>query len=706
MKRIAIITPCILPVPATRGGAVEGLITKILDKNEQNKRFIIDLFTAEDDGYTSSIEYSCANFLYIRKDKAIKLADKVLGRCCGMLPDGSANRLLNTGISDAFLKRLSENGGTYDALIVENMMDTAVDILKKCSGRYDFPVYFHMHNDLDIYRSPRHVRELVKYGVHFIAVSDYIKSRILKCDKKAVVSVLYNGVDVSEHDAGKVHDSNTVTFLYAGRVLPIKGVKELTKAFISFSKSLDKSDTTPRLEIYGFSGTDKSYEKELKDLAKAHDHISCHGQVPAGDMALVYDSADVVVMPSIVEEAFGQVALEAMSKRKALIVTDSGALPEVVGDGGLIVDRKGDLTGNLCDAMKRLFEDDSLRHELAERGYKRAHEVKEFDISNYYSNFAGIVDPEYDHNDNMVSVIVPVYNVSGYLKRCVTSITSQTCRNMEILLIDDGSTDSSGYICDALAKEDDRIRVIHQGNMGLSAARNTGLDNAKGSYIFFCDSDDYIRADAIELMLGKMLADQTDIVACGFSKVYGNDTENPGKEERFTSPIPGRWGGRESVIQMMRFNNVCSTAWNKLYRRELFEGIRFPLGVKNEDEATVYKLLYRAGIVSYTPETLYKYFQRDRSIMHEDLAGRYHFFLQASLDRIEYFRQLGEEELARHSRLSLLEWIKYSYRNIDDKDVRKVLLKTYGENVTVDNAPSVMGTRKRAALILWKYIRY
>ncbi len=272
--------------------------------------------------------------------------------------------------------------------------------------------------------------------------------------------------------------------------------------------------------------------------------------------------------------------------------------------------------------------------------------------------------------------------------------------------MDDGSTDGSGTICDEYAAIDDRIKVIHQENLGLSGARNTGLDHASGRYIFFCDSDDYLREDALEIMISKMLNDHADVVACGIAKVHDNTTDSAEKEDIFTVIKPGRWSGHESVIQMMITNNVCTVAWNKLYKKELFDGIRFPIGVKNEDEATIYKVLYRAGIVSFIPDTLYKYYQRDDSIIHEDIKDRYRFYLDAVKDRISFFEEKGESDLVQHSRIAYLDWIKHSYRNIDDNDIRKELKELYDSSLNLANAPSVMGGGKRAALLLWKYIRY
>ncbi|WP_051199907.1 glycosyltransferase [Butyrivibrio sp. FCS006] len=706
MKKIAIIAPCILPIPATRGGAVEGLVTRLLDDNELNRDFCIDLFTIACDDMAGS-DYSFTEILTVENDIGTRLADKIIDKYYRTVANGSSRRLLDKKIAQAFIRRLKEMQDRYDAVVVENMMSTAVEIVHLCNGKYKFPIYFHMHNDVDIYRSPRHIHELVRYGVQFIAVSDYIKRQIVRSDKNAIVSILYNGVNLNKYDKCSKIPDKYISFLYAGRIIPGKGVKELVTAFILMLNRVDENvRKNIKLIIVGFSGVDKRYENLIKAMVNECDNIECMDQIPATDMPVLYDGADVVVMPTVDEEPFGLVALETIAKGIPLITTDSGALPEVVDDGALIVKRDKEFIEKLCDAMQKMVSEPSVRKELSDKAYHRAHENKDFDIRNYYNNFRVIIDPRSPEDDGKISVIIPVYNVAEYLMRCLLSITGQTYKNLEIILVDDGSTDDSGAICDQLAASDDRIKVFHQDNAGLSKSRNTGLDQATGRYIFFCDSDDFLREDALDIMMHKLLDDHADIVACGIVKVHDNGLENKQKEEIFTDLRPGRWSGHESVIRMMRSNNICTVAWNKLYKRELFEGVRFPASVQNEDEATVYKLLYKAGIVSYISDTLYKYYQRNDSIMHEDLETRYHFFLQASLDRMDYFHKLGEADLEDHSRITLLEWIKYTYRNIDDPYTKKELMKAYKENITFQNVPKVVGIKKSIALLAWKYIKY
>ncbi len=706
MKRIAIITPCILPVPATKGGAVEGLISRIIEDNEKYGNYIIDLFSISHD-VACNYSFSYTKLIQIQSSIFIAATDRILDKYYRTTHAERATRILDSEILKAFVGRISAISEDYDAVIVENMMSTACKIVHYCDGKYEFPIYFHMHNDVDMYRCPAYTKDLVRHGVQFIAVSQYIKNRILSIDSNALVHVLYNGIDLSKYTRSEKKKDSITTLMYAGRIIPEKGVKELTNAFNMVCESLEEgSRNNIDLKIVGFSGFNQGYENKICRLVGKHENIECIGQIPEDQMPLLYNLADAVVMPTIDEEPFGLVALETMAKGIPLIVTNSGALPEVVGDGACIVPKDENIVQNLSTAILKFASDYKYAQDIAKKGYNRAHGKISFDINNYYNNFDQILEPKEITPEDKISVIVPVYNVSEYLRRCVSSITNQTYQNTEIVLIDDGSTDESGNICDELALSDNRIKVIHQENKGLSGARNTGLDNSTGSFIFFCDSDDYLKNDALDKMLFKLKQDHADIVACGILNDYSPDSESDNGEEMFTSSTPGRWSGHESVIQMMRSNNVCSVAWNKLYRKELFDGIRFPEGVYNEDEAVTYKLLYRAGIVSYMPEPLYVYYQRQSSIMHEDLENRYSHFIDAAMKRIEFFKNEYDTELEQHSRITLLEWIKYSYRNVSDKALKQELLTTYKDNVGIGNVPSVMGAKKKMALLLWKYYRY
>ena len=702
LMRIAIITPCILPVPATKGGAVEELITRIIGDNEKSKKLNIDLYSIPDT-QTYYGSYENTNIILVDNKMSGSITEKLRDKYYRTVPGSNARRAIDKVILDKFISRTDELSDSYDAVIVENMMSVAVMLVNYFKGSLAFPIYFHMHNNVDIYRSPSDIRYLVDKGIQFIAVSNYIAGRIKMYAADATVHILYNGVDLNDFKKTVRDNSDVFRFLYAGRVIGDKGAKELVLAFIKLLNTSCKGNKKYSLDIIGFSNKHTKYERLILRMIEPYsDSISCQKQLSTSYMKKKYSEYDAVVIPSVVEEAFGMVALEAMAQGIPLIVTDSGALPEVVQNGAMIVRGGESIVDNLCFAMEKIATDQNVRDIFRENAYDRAYSVSGFDINNYYDNLLKIIDR--DNDLSKISVIVPVYNVKDYLNRCVDSLLEQTYFNLEIILIDDGSTDGSGDICDKYAEKDARIKVVHQQNMGLSKARNIGVEKAAGEYIFFCDSDDYLEKGALENLYNKLSRDNADIVACGIncivdgSEAGNNNTIN-------TSDKYGIWSGKQSVIQMMRSSNICSIACNKLYKKSLFEGITFPEGVFHEDEATVYKLLYKAGIVSYTPVRYYNYCLREHSIMNFDLIRRYNDSIKAVQERIDFFDK-KDSELAQYSRITLLELIKYAYRNLEDESARKSLAELYAKSINLQTAPSVMGIKKKTVLLFWKYYKY
>lgn len=220
-----------------------------------------------------------------------------------------------------------------------------------------------------------------------------------------------------------------------------------------------------------------------------------------------------------------------------------------------------------------------------------------------------------ENEQPLVSVIVPIYKVEQYLDQCVTSIVNQTYRNLEIILVDDGSPDHCPQLCDEWAKRDARIKVIHKKNGGLSSARNAGLDEANGKRIAFVDSDDWVDPSMMEVMNGWMNAySEADVVMCGTVKRYEN-----GSQEHIDANVPERLFSSEEALHDFLYhrNRMASAVWNKLFDAALFEhegGIRFPEGLNSEDYyllAHIYRVM--RGIY-FNPRGLYQYRIRNDSI--------------------------------------------------------------------------------------------
>lgn len=239
----------------------------------------------------------------------------------------------------------------------------------------------------------------------------------------------------------------------------------------------------------------------------------------------------------------------------------------------------------------------------------------------------------------LISVIIPVYNVEKYLHRCLDSVIAQTYQNLEIICVDDGSIDESGRICDQYAVRDARIKVIHQENQGLSAARNRGLDAAEGEYIAFVDSDDYILEDMYKKMLDKLLNYNVDLCVCQWQYEFSD-----GRQVVKRKNIDPTIYGRKASLEFARFlymgnyeNGVVVAAWNKLYRRALLDKIRFE-GRIHEDEAFCGRIMAKNISVYVMEEQFYVYAQNGDSLTNKPFSANKFFFLDALAERRELFK--------------------------------------------------------------------
>lgn len=212
-----------------------------------------------------------------------------------------------------------------------------------------------------------------------------------------------------------------------------------------------------------------------------------------------------------------------------------------------------------------------------------------------------------------ISVIIPIYNVEKYLKRCLNSVVNQSYKNIEIILVDDGSPDKSGEICDEYAKKDSRIRVIHQQNAGLPEARNSGLKIATGDYIGFVDSDDYISIDMYECLASQVKRLNADIACCGIYRVFDEGRRIEKTSRHKNEAVFSR---EEAFIEFQLYDSIGPAAWNKIFRRNLFGDIRFRPYKRLEDFWYVGKCISRADRISYSPVYGYNYMIRKNSITH------------------------------------------------------------------------------------------
>lgn len=223
--------------------------------------------------------------------------------------------------------------------------------------------------------------------------------------------------------------------------------------------------------------------------------------------------------------------------------------------------------------------------------------------------------------EELVSVIVPIYMVEKYLNKCVDSIINQTYKNLEIILVDDGSKDNCGNICEEYKKKDERIIVIHKQNGGLSSARNVGIEKSNGNFITFIDSDDYISKDYIEYLYNGLKKYNLDIIITNLKKVYGknNDTKQVNIDKADDINIIDSLTALEYLIYQKKID--CS-ATGKLFKREIIKDIRFPEGKIYEDMGTIYKFIMEAKNIGYTNTKKYYYLQREDSILGEKFSEK------------------------------------------------------------------------------------
>lgn len=211
----------------------------------------------------------------------------------------------------------------------------------------------------------------------------------------------------------------------------------------------------------------------------------------------------------------------------------------------------------------------------------------------------------------MISIIVPIYNVEKYLRKCVDSLINQTYQNIEIILVDDESPDNCPKICDELAKKDHRIKVIHKKNGGLSDARNCGLKIAKGKYVMFVDSDDYVSNTMVEDLVKLKEKNNAQISICNRIYVDENGNEKYKYQDNDKTLIMNR---EESLVELCSFRSFDMSAWAKLYDISLFKDIEFPVGKLCEDYYIMYKLFDKCNKIVYTSKAGYYYLQRNGSI--------------------------------------------------------------------------------------------
>ena len=269
--------------------------------------------------------------------------------------------------------------------------------------------------------------------------------------------------------------------------------------------------------------------------------------------------------------------------------------------------------------------------------------------------------------NDFISVIIPVYNVAAYLSACIESVLSQDYSALEVILIDDGSTDESGKICDEYAKKDSRIKVIHQTNEGAAAAKNTGLQTATGTYLSFVDSDDFLEPGAYKHMIQVLQDYEADVVQCSYRDVFKDHAEAHALKKVTLNQI--------DFLALFTEDWTCALLWDKLYKRSLFEGIFFETGHKIDDEYFTYRGIMNAKKIVRDNQIVYNYRKRASSVMYSPASAQ-----RIISDRIDYLSKRRKNVIARYPQLRAV---------YDNHFLNMMIILSRDENVTEENLKSI-----------------
>jgi len=293
--------------------------------------------------------------------------------------------------------------------------------------------------------------------------------------------------------------------------------------------------------------------------------------------------------------------------------------------------------------------------------------------------------------EEKVCIIVPVYKVEKYLNRCIESIVNQTYRNLEIILVDDGSPDRCPQMCDEWAEKDGRIKVIHKENQGLGMARNSGIETASGDYLMFVDSDDYLVANAVEVLRDRMVRDGSDMAIGKNVDVYGDGTTS----DLFCKGIKNETLTKDAVFKHIKDEQKVSvSAWGKLYKRSVFATCRYPRLTCGEDLWVFPQVVSSCEQISIVNENVYYYFQREDSIIHQknDLRRK-----DEVIANLNFVRFLIDESFVE----SALKWFERTIRFLLEMNDRYAARKQIAEYLSWEERKGIFSLLPLKAKVKW-----
>lgn len=287
--------------------------------------------------------------------------------------------------------------------------------------------------------------------------------------------------------------------------------------------------------------------------------------------------------------------------------------------------------------------------------------------------------------NELITVIIPCYNVEKYLSECIDSILNQTYSCLEILLINDGSTDSTGDICDRYKQKDSRIRVIHQSNKGIATTRNIGVKEATGKYIFWIDSDDYVCSYIIEKLYKLLIDYSADMSICNY--IEGSCRNyNFQKKDSIIECFEARQG-LNYIYKNNHYSFIMAASWAKLIKKSCYDSLRYPDGKIFEDIYISHHLIHNCQRIVYTDEIMYYYYKWPESILGKKIYKAKLDYLGAFEERIHFFESLGYDELKEKARIQYLHALIWEFSRakdiLHDSEMVKTIVKQYRKYYTL-----------------------
>ena len=451
------------------------------------------------------------------------------------------------------------------------------------------------------------------FATHYFACSEHAGRWLFgdECFEKGSVKIVNNAIDLNKFKFNKstraiiraeLGIEDKLVIGHVGRVVYPKNHDFLIDIF----EQIYKRDKNTRLLLVGEGNLKDNILKKIKAL-NLENAILFLGVID--DVASIYQAMDAFVLPSLYE-GFGMVGIEAQAAGIKLFCSE--AVPEEVKVSDLVefisLERPAEYWAQrILQNINIEYERLQYNEQVGSAGYDIQAEAERL-LNSYYTilykvRHDTLMEP-------LISIIVPIFNVENYLHKCINSIVQQTYRNLEIILVNDGSEDNCGAICDEYAEIDGRIKVIHKENGGLSDARNVAIDIVKGEYITFIDSDDFVEADYVEYLYKLIQKNSVDVAICNINKTL----EDKYKKDNNTEDIQYVYTQQEAIEQMLYQKLFDVSACAKLYKAELFKTIRYPKGKYYEDLATTYLVFDKCTKIVYGSLQKYNYIVRENSI--------------------------------------------------------------------------------------------